>query len=423
MVGNKLRVLWHINNMVPLGENKVNFVNEGWISGLALELVKKREVELIVCYGQSICKEVIEEKIGSIRTIGYYNCNRELYQENLISKIAGILFREKPDIVHIMGTEYPHSLSVYYACENLGISDRVIVSIQGIISECAKLYDYRLPDRLLKKKTVRDWQFKRTSIFEEKQKFEYQGKYEKELFCKKVVFLGRTSWDQQCLKEQNVDVDYRHCDEVLRRSFYESVWNIENCRRRSIFISQATYPLKGFHLFLEVLPVIVKRYPDVMVYVAGNNPLVYHTKRINMGTYERYCYTLLKRAKGTKNVIFLGALKEEDMVKQYLAANLFISPSILENSCNSVGEAMLLGVPTISSLVGGISSLIEDGVDGFYYPLDRRDLFVERVSQIFDNDELAISLSEKAKLKAASLHNPDMIVDDLINIYMDVVKK
>lgn len=423
MIDKKLRILWHINNMVPLGPKKVDFVNEGWISGLALRLIERSEIELIICYGQNKIIETIEETIGGIRTIGYYNCNLEVYHESLQAQIADILYREEPDVVHIMGTEYPHSLSVYNACESIGIVDRVIVSIQGIISECAKVYDYGIPDRLLPKKTIRDLQYRRTSILEEKRKFEYQGEYEKELLTKNIIFLGRTGWDKKCLTEANDNVDYRHSDEILRGAFYKNTWKIDKCRRRSIFISQATYPLKGFHLFLAALPEIIKRYPDVMVYVAGRNLLVYHTKKINMGTYERYCYSLIKEARGTKNVVFLGALEEEEMVKQYLGANIYVSPSIIENSCNSVGEAMLLGVPTISSLVGGISSLIEDGVDGFYYPLDRKDLLVERVSQIFDNDELAISLSEKAKVKAASLHNPDMIVGDLISIYMDVFNK
>ena len=419
-MSDKMRILWHINNMVPLGGNKSSIVNEGWISGLAMELVKRDDVELIVCYGQCYSNELQDSLIGKIRAIGYFNDNVEVYHEELSETLAEILDEVKPDVVHIMGSEYPHSLSMYYACEKLGIESKALVSLQGVLYEYAKVYDYAIAPKYIRKKTIRDIQFKRRSIFEEKQDFERRGEYEKELFSKDITFLGRTSWDEACVRNINIEAKYRHSDEILRKSFYENRWSIEKCERKSIFISQATYPIKGFHLFLQAIPELIKRFPDTRIYVAGRNPLVYHTKRINMGAYERYCYSLMLRAKATKNIVFLGPLEENDMVRQYLNSNVFVSPSVIENSCNSVGEAMIMGVPTISSLVGGISTLIEDSVDGYTYALDRGDVLVDRICQIFADDQLAIELSEEATKKAQKLHNRVEIVTNLIEIYKEI---
>lgn len=420
-MSDRVRVLWHINNMVPLGGNKTSFVNEGWLSGLAMELVKRDDMELIVCYGQSYSEEVQDSQIGKIRVIGYFNDNIEVYHAELSDKLAKILDEVKPDVVHIMGSEYPHSLSMYYACEKLGMCSKVFVSLQGIVYEYAKVYDYAIDSKYIRKKTIRDIQFKRRSVLEEKQDFECRGECEKELFSKDITFLGRTRWDEACVKNINTGAKYKHSDEILRESFYENEWSIDKCERKSIFISQATYPIKGFHLFLQAIPDLIKKFPDVKIYVAGRNPLVYHTRRINMGAYERYCYSLMLKAKATKNIVFLGALEEKDIVRQYINANVFVSPSIIENSCNSVGEAMIMGVPTVSSLVGGISTLIEDGVDGYTYDLDRGDVLIDRICQIFENDQLAVKLSEEAKKKAQKLHNRDEIVTNLMRVYKDTL--
>ena len=52
-----------------------------------------------------------------------------------------------------------------------------------------------------------------------------------------------------------------------------------------------------------------------------------------------------------ENIVFCGSLDENSMRDQYLRSHVFISASTIENSPNSVGEAMLLGVPVVTNVV------------------------------------------------------------------------
>ncbi len=61
----------------------------------------------------------------------------------------------------------------------------------------------------------------------------------------------------------------------------------------------------------------------------------------------------------------MGSLNAEEMKEQYLLANVFASPSSIENSPNFCREAMILGTPVVSSDVGGVKNMLTHNEKGF----------------------------------------------------------
>ena len=55
------------------------------------------------------------------------------------------------------------------------------------------------------------------------------------------------------------------------------------------------------------------------------------------------------------------------MKERYLKSGLFVCCSAIENSPNSLGEAMLLGLPCVTADVGGIKSIFDADKDGIMY--------------------------------------------------------
>ena len=101
---------------------------------------------------------------------------------------------------------------------------------------------------------------------------------------------------------------------------------------------------------------------------------------------------------------------------------IFISASSIENSPNSVGEAMLLGVPTVSSDVGGVKNLLTHNEEGFIYPADEPYMLAYYVSEVFENRELAKKFSENAKKHAQELYNSKKNISDLFDIYEKIIE-
>jgi glycosyltransferase involved in cell wall biosynthesis len=66
----------------------------------------------------------------------------------------------------------------------------------------------------------------------------------------------------------------------------------------------------------------------------------------------------------------------------------------------SVIEAMAAGLPVISTTVGGIPELIEDGVDGLLYTPGDVETLAEKISFLLEDKDARIRIGKKAREKA-----------------------
>ena len=106
-----------------------------------------------------------------------------------------------------------------------------------------------------------------------------------------------------------------------------------------------------------------------------------------------------------------------------MEANVFISPSTIENSPNSVGEAMLLGVPIVSSNVGGVADLLKDKEEGYLYQSDAPYMLAYYVMQTFKDFERASVMGQNARKHAAITHSYEKNLNCLLDVYHQISKK
>ena len=327
------------------------------------------------------------------------------------SIVLDILDDYKPDIVHINGTEFRHSLIFAKYCEYFGIP--FVVSIQGIISEYSKHFYSGLISKEFKIPTLKDF-LKGTSIDNQRKNFQKRGLLEKRLFGLANNFIGRTQWDFATLTVHGNNFNYYHLNELLREDFYNSPkWDFKKCEKNSIFISQASYPIKGFHVFLDALHLIKMHKNNLKVYVAGHNH--YEQKKYRQSGYQKFISNKIKNLKLSKHIIFLGELNSKQMISMFLKSNVFVSASSIENSPNSVSEALYLNVPTVASYVGGVPSLVEKS-SAELYQFDSATMLAYKILEILD---------KKIHQKNTDFHqnfDPKSYISNLINIYSQILR-
>ncbi len=260
----------------------------------------------------------------------------------------------------------------------------------------------------------------------QKKKFDRRGKYEILALNNVKHVMGRTEFDQAAARKLNPALNYFYCPENLRREFSQSSdrWDIRCCEEHSIFMSQGSYPIKGLHLALEALAQIVCFYPDAKLYVTGHHALFYgmHTWRdwLKISSYTKYILKLINQWKLKEHVVFLGGLDAQQMKERYLKSHVYILPSVIENSPNSLSEAMSLGVPSVAAAVGGVPSMLEHNREGYLYEAQSPYMLAHYVQKIFDDPQLAGRLSRNAYRRLEKLKNTQGNVERLLEIYRQI---
>lgn len=412
-----MKILWIVNTIFPYPANKIKKDKTcygGWLESLAKQIQKQDEIQLAIATVYN-GKEIKEYNDG--KTIYYlipgapaikYNKKMEKYWKIINEKF-------EPNLVHIHGTEYAHGLAFTNACQNV----KTITSIQGLVSRISKVYLANIPESEIKKNiTFRDI-IRHDSIINQKKKFEERGINEIKLIKQSDAIIGRTTWDYANTKAIKNNENYYKINEILRDTFYKKEWNVSNIEKYSIFTSQGDYPIKGLHYLLKTIYILKKEYKDVKLYIAGENIINKTTivNKIEISGYSKYLQNLILRYDIKDNIIFTGALDEEKMAKQYLKSNVFVLPSAIENSSNSLCEAMMLGMPCVASNTGGTMDMLEHKKEGFLYPYTEPAMCAEYIKEIFDNKELAKKLGQKAREKSLERHDKENNVKELINLY------
>lgn len=409
-----MKVLWITNIPLPeatamLTGNKELKASGGWLVGAASALIKDENVSLCIA---SVSDKVRDLKILKGADITHYviplGRGNEIYNKDYEGYWKRINAEVCPDIVHIHGTEFTQGLAYVNACG----SSNVVVSIQGMKSAYYYYYYYGLSVvEIIRNLTVRD--LLRGSILRGKRNFMKSGKLELELISRVQHIIGRTSWDRARTWSINPNALYHFCNETLRSEFYKCErWKYSDCEKHSIFMSQAGYPIKGLHQLLRALVFIKRSYHDVKVRIAGADITNITGLRgfIHYTGYGKIIRKMILKYGLENNVEFTGPLDAEGMIKEYLRANVFVSPSSIENSPNSLGEAQILGTPCISSYVGGAMDMMSGNEENLYR-FEEIEMLAYKICRIFQNREKQVDMSEVARKRHCAETNQRRLLD------------
>lgn len=394
-----MKVLWLAGNP-GLYANDNAYNGGGWIASLQHEIIKNQcDIQLEVAFPWH---SNFEEECDGIR---YYGIKRMVYsfinyktkQNNEYKRIKEIIELSKPDLIHVFGTE----LSYGMVCRMTKIP--VVIHIQGILSSIKEFWlpinfswkDYFVsnPRRLITYINLN------RSIIREK------------VILKECKYLmGRTEWDKNTASVLSPDSKYYICNEMLRPIIYNSVhhWKHQNREIKTIIsvISSATY--KGSDVILKTASILKNHLKNNFEWrVYGIHDLKFAEKITGINPDD-------------VNVKPCGVITAEQLILSIIDADIFVHPSYIENSPNTVCEAQLLGIPIIATDVGGVSSIITNNVDGILVPSHDIYMIAGKLLFLYNNKEEAIRLGKNARSKALLRHSPLKIINELLYIYNQI---
>ncbi|MBJ7574393.1 glycosyltransferase [Luteimonas sp. MC1828] len=320
---------------------------------------------------------------------------------------ARILEDFSPDILHAHGSEMA-STARFMSMWN----GPKVLSLQGILSGILPMLE---GGGTIRAASLAD--IVMIAMLRAKSRFVFTPRVAAENIClrRAHVVLGRTAWDRAYSRAVNSDAHYVQCGEMLREEFFAKRWTNVGKLPHTLFMGNASVPLKGAHIALRALAVLKRTYPSVLLKIAG--PSISSANPSAWATYLGYLRRLISSMGLDGNVEFLGVLNPEDMANHMVRAHVYLLPSLIENSPNTLGEAMWMGIPSVCSFVGGVPSVAAHEKEALFYSATDHMMLAEQISRLFDNDGLCDELSSHARTRAIQNHDEALIVGTVFDAY------
>ena len=395
-----IKVLWFPGNGSIYANTNI-YNGGGWTSALAYAIKSKSNIELGMAipwnnYFKESKNDVIFYGIPPIRH-GIFRYNKKLDLQ--INTMKSIVDDFKPDIIHVFGSE--HTGGMVATVTNIP----VVLHIQGILNMWAETW---LPQNMSWEKFMtfhpRQWFHKRTL---------YRAcKTELTILKSCHNYMGRTEMDSRVSSLLSINRKYYYCSEMLRPIIYNSkkTWQPHYCHNKKIIISIISSPIyKGGDIILRTAKTL-KNYTNLNFewYVFGIK---------NLRDWE----SLTGIEHKSVNVKIGGIISAEELVNNVINADVYVHPSYIENSPNTICETQLLGIPVIACYVGGTPTLVNHNETGILVPSNDIYQTASYINELCIDTNKAIYLGRNAREKALKRHDPNTIVTDLLNIYKDIL--
>jgi len=417
-----MRVLWFSNTASSAADYlNSRSIGGSWIESLEAALSNTSGIELAVSFNV-YDKDAKPFKINDTL---YYPVNiktprskfkklksywtKSIESENNIPRYLGIIKEYKPDIIHVFGTEGAFGL----VASKTDIP--CVFHIQGNLTMCTQKWYSGITafDTL---RYSGKWELlKGTGFYHNYFLSKKKALRERNIFKQCNYFMGRTDWDRRITSVLSPHSKYFHCDEMMRPDFFSHQWSTQRKNTNYTIVTTIRNNIyKGLETILESKRILdeIDSASKVIWKIAG----IDDTDEISQILKRKYRLTFEENG-----IRLLGKLQKSDLINELMASDLFVHPSHIDNSPNSICEAMLLGMPVIATYAGGIPSIVENKKEGLLVQDGDPYSLSGAILEMIGNTTMANELGVNARKRARSRHNPDKIVHDLINIYSAII--
>lgn len=329
-------------------------------------------------------------------------------EDRCLHAFVKIVEKFQPDLIHIHGTE-----RFYGRLKTEGFTDvPAIVSLQGLMRAIAQ---YAWGERTFAQMVplVNVWEVVRLfPTLTRRVRMLRSAKTEEAIIRGADGVLGRTAFDRSYCRMLDQEKSYFHEDRLLRTEFYGPLWRLASAKRHRIYTTGRLSFAKGMHVFLEAMAILKREYPNLECRIAG---------QITSSPEAVYMRRLIGRLGLTEAVTFLNWIPADQIVVELLSTHCYVNTSLIENSCNSLQEAMMLGVPCVATFTGGMPTLLHHRKNGLMAPPGCVHLVADAVREVFESDALCEELGRTAQELGARRHAPETIINQLLHAYRTTI--
>lgn len=412
-----MKVLW-FETSIPSRYLNDGRVVMGWQDSLEKIVRNCTEIELVIAFeapSGCITKEIdgvlyipICINYSSLeKRLSYYSWR--IIESKLLPKCMEIINTVNPNLIHVFGNEWPFGL----VGEETEIP--VVIHIQGsLIPYYNALYPPRYSDFTIIKSTHFNPR-KLYRLLQARYKNNSRLEMEKRVWRCVDNYMGRTCWDKALCNTMVPNSTYYHVEEAIRSEFVDcsTPWQPKHNKSLKLITTGIHNFWKGPDMLLKTARILSEMGVDYEWNVAGamHENIREATEMKEQLKFKDY------------NINLLGPVDAKTLQSYLLDCTMYVHTAYIENSPNSICEAQLLGVPVVSTYVGGIDSLVRNNKDGLLVPANDPWRMADAIVQLANNNELMVAMAKSTYEFSHKRHDKEIILTQLLNCYSDIVRK
>lgn len=415
-----MKILWVTNMLFEhhrtmMGQDASQVTGGGWLNAAYTASVGVKNLQLHIVTVAKIAQRKIGERDGNVFYIlpGGGSRNYDIDSVSNHKEWARLREEIQPDAVVVWGTETRHA----YLAMKIMQGRPIALYMQGVMSSISGHFFEGLPHEY-QCRTLRDY-FNKFDKSSELCHYQRQAALEEEMFCMATAAIVENDWCEDMCRVVNPRIKVFRNKLPIRDIFYKGEWSSSKMLPHTIFTNAGGYPIKGHHILFNALAKVKQQYPDFKCYVPGPKLSVFDGFK-RMTGFSMYLNKVLNDNNLTENVVYTGPLTSEQMLEHLETCNVYAMPSVVENHSSSLIEAMIVGAPCVTSLVGGTASLVQCGVDALLYNSLDVDSLAGCIIRLFANPDLSSILGNNARKIRVSRSGSFGV--EMLRIYSDLIK-
>jgi len=186
---------------------------------------------------------------------------------------------------------------------------------------------------------------------------------------------------------------------------FKQKYNIEG---RVVLFVGLLQQRKGVQHLLKAASQILKKVPDTVIVIVGK------------GEYRKHLVKLSNDLGIEDKVKFFGFLSDQELLEVYSMVDILVLPSAFEGLPTVILEAMASGKPVVATNVGGIPSVVKDGITGFLVEYGNIEQLAEAIKTILTDENLARNMGKKGR-EIASNYDWSIISKKVERLYIQEI--
>jgi len=203
-------------------------------------------------------------------------------------------------------------------------------------------------------------------------------------------------------------VDIEEYENYEHIEFDKKIFRDEQTNKTKVLFFGLICQRKGVHDIIKIIPQITSKHPDALFIFAGTS-----------GDFTKKLENFIAQSKITNNILYLKNVSDRIKVQLFLQSDIFLLPTYSEGLPIALLEAMAFGLPVVTTPVGAIPEVIEDGKNGFLVDPGDTKALSERIVALIENPVLWETMRKNNTQRINAEFTQEKMIEKIDRIYQE----